>query len=131
MSEKGRGKMKRKGEKIGWAAGWMGGVIWVIILSMIFLVQGRWLIAVLGLLIVVAAALAILLCAPWRYPNTPYWKLMLGPYAVFFISVAWAVWAYGGIYGLGLNWWNFLWLLPVLIPFGTLSKRKWSDFDGK
>ena len=99
--------MKRKGEKIGWAAGWMGGFIWVIILSMIFLVQGRWLNAILGLLIVVAAVLAILRCAPWHYPNTPYWKLMLGPYAVFFLSVAWAVWSYGGIYGLGLNWWNF------------------------
>jgi hypothetical protein len=98
---------------------------------MIFLVQGRWLNAMLGLLIVVTAALAILRCAPWHYPNTPYWKLMLGPYAVFFISVAWAVWSYGGIVALGLNWWNFLWLLPVLLPFGTLSTRKWTDFDEK
>ena len=121
--------MKRKGEKIGWTAGWMGGFIWVIILSMIFLVQGKLLSAVLGLLIALAAVLAIMRCAPWRYPNTPYWKLMLGPYAVFFISVAWAVWAYGGIRGLGLNCWNLLWLLPMLIPFGTLSKRKWSDID--
>jgi len=123
--------MKRKGEKIGWAAGWIGGFIWVIILSMIFLVQGKWLSAGLGLLLVCAAAFVILRCAPWRYPDTPYWKLMLGPYAVFFVSVTWAVWSYGGADMLELNWWNFLWLLPVLIPFGALSMRKWSDLDEK
>jgi len=50
---------------------------------------------------------------------------------VFFISIAWAIWAYGGIEATGLSWWNLLWLFPVLIPFGTLSKRRWSDFDAK
>jgi len=123
--------MDRKGEKIGWMAGWLGGFIWVFILSMLFLFQGKWIHGVLGLLLVCAAFLSILFCSPWRYPSTPYWKLMLAPYAAFIVSAAWAVWSYDGFNSLGLNWWNLLWLVVLLIPFVTLSKRKWSDFDGQ
>lgn len=116
----------RKGEKIGWTAGWLGGFIWVLALSLVFLSQGKVTQGLLGILLSGAAIIAILYFAPWRHQTTPYWKLMLAPYGLFFLSIVWAVWSYGGLEAIGLNWWNLLWLIPCLSPFGMLSNRKWS-----
>lgn len=121
----------RTGEKIGWTAGWLGGFIWVAILSVVLLFQGKWLQGLLGMLLTAIAVVVIVSFAPWRFPSTRYWKLMLAPYTVFFLSVPWAVWAYGGVEPLGLNWWNLLWILPVLIPLGSLSNRRWADSNAQ
>jgi hypothetical protein len=69
--------------------------------------------------------------APWQYLLTAYWKLLLAPYGMFFIAIVWAVWSYGSIESLNLNWWNLLWLIPALSPFGMLSKRKWAVSDSQ
>lgn len=118
----------RVGEKIGWTAGWLGGFIWVFVLSIVFLFQGKIVQGLLGMSLTGIAILSVLFFAPWGFPSTLYRKLMLAPYAVFFIAIAWAIWSYGGLGSAGLTWWNLLWLLPLLLPFGILSKRKWSDY---
>ena len=117
----------RIGERIGWTAGWAGGFIWVLILSIVFLFQGKAEQGVLGIALSGTSIIVILYFAPWRFASTHYWKLMLAPYGIFFLCIAWAVWSYGALNTIGLNWWNLLWLLPMLIPFGSLSNRKWSD----
>lgn len=117
----------RRGEKIGWTAGWAGGFIWVLILSVVFIFQGKIVQGISGMVLVGSSIFMILLFAPWRFPNTHYWKLMLAPYGIFFLSIAWAIWSYGGLSKIGMTWWNLLWLLPVLMPLGGLSKRNWSD----
>lgn len=117
----------RMGEKIGWTAGWTGGFIWVLILSIVFLFQGKTEQGLLGIVLVLTSMFIIILFAPWRFSSTHYWKLMLAPYGMFFLSIVWAVWSYGGFGVIGLNWWNLLWLVPMLTPFGIVSKRKWSD----
>jgi hypothetical protein len=117
----------RMGEKIGWTAGWAGGFIWIFVLSIVFLLQGKIEQGLLGMVLVGAAILTIVCFAPWRFASTHYWKLMLAPYGIFFIAIAWAIWAYGGFSAVGLNRWNLLWILPILFPIGRLSKRKWSD----
>jgi len=118
----------RIGEKIGWTAGWVGGFIWVFILSIVFLFQGKSEQGLLGLTLTGIAIISVVFFAPWRFSSTPYWKLMLPPYGFFFLSIVWAIWSYGGLGSAGLTWWDLLWLLPLLIPFGSLSKRKWVDF---
>lgn len=121
----------RIGEKTGWTAGWIGGFIWVFILSIVFLFQGKSEQGLLGVALTGIAIISVVFFAPWRFSSTPYWKLMLAPYGVFVLSIAWAVWSYGGLGSAGLTWWNLLWLLPLLIPFGSLSKRKWVDFNAQ
>jgi hypothetical protein len=122
----------RRGEKIGWTAGWLGGFIWVAGLSLVFLYQQKWLQGLIGLLLFCAAIVIIIVLAPWRHPSTRYWKLMLGPYGVFLTSALWAAWSYGGVHAAGLNWWTVLWLLPLFfIPVGSLWKRRWTDFEAK
>lgn len=117
----------RTGEKIGWTAGWAGGFIWVFILSIVFLFQGKTAQGILGITLVGISAFMIIFFSPWRFPSTNYGKLMLAPYGMFFLSIVWAIWSYGGLSVIGLKWWNMLWLLPMLTPLGILSKRKWLD----
>ncbi len=122
---------ERAGEKIGWTAGWIGGFLWVAILSLVFLYQEKYAQGVSGLLLTGVAVVAIVAFAPWRWPTTPYWKLMLGPYGMFLVSIAWAIQSFGGLESAGLNWWNLFWLLPLLIPLGTAGGRKWKDSASK
>ncbi len=117
----------RTGEKIGWIAGWIGGFIWVAILSVVLLFQEKWEQGLLGVTLAGLAIVNVIFFASWRFPFTYYWKIMLAPYGVFFVSIVWAIWSYGGFASIGLSWWNLLWILPLLIPFGRLSKRKWAD----
>ncbi len=56
---------------------------------------------------------------------------MLAPYGTFLLSIVWAVWSFGGLGSAGLTWWNLLWLLPLLVPFGTLHKKRWVDTDAR
>ncbi len=109
---------KRSGEKAGWVAGWAGGFVWVRILALLFLYRQNFAQGLAGVALTGIAAAAVLSCAPWRHPSTPYWKLMLAPYGLFLVAVAWAVWSFGGPEPLGFNWWNLLWLMPALSPFG-------------
>ena len=43
----------RKGERIGWICGWLGAFLWVVVLAVIFFVQGRAAEAAVGLAILV------------------------------------------------------------------------------
>lgn len=120
----------RKGEKIGWTAGWLGGFLWVAIIAILFLFQGKWPQAVSGLALAGAAVFCILFFAPWRFPSTACWKLMLIPWTVLMLSVAWAVWVFGGFASEELRWWHFLWVLFIITPLCTIGGRKWEQAGG-
>ncbi|MFB3851894.1 MAG: hypothetical protein ACE14Q_08245 [Acidobacteriota bacterium] len=122
---------ERKGEKAGWTLGWCGGFLWVLILSIVFFLQHKILQGILGLTVVILALAVIWLFAPWKKPTTKFWILYLYPYAVFLISIVWVVWAYGGLKELGLNWWNVLWLLPMLTPIFSTGNRRWIDGENQ
>ncbi|MBV5310851.1 hypothetical protein, partial [Chromatium okenii] len=117
----------RRGEQLGWKFGWLGGFIWVAVLSGVFFWQGKWLESASGVLLSITAIAAIHKFAPWHYPTQPYWKLMLAPYSLMGASIVWAIWVFGGITANDFNAWSLLSLLPLLIPFGTLSRRTWVD----
>lgn len=122
---------KRSGEKVGWIAGWGGGFIWVLILAGLFFYRHEFGQGVVGVVLTAVAVASVLYCAPWRHPSTPYWKLMLLPYCLFFIAIAWATWSFGGLEALGFNWLNLLWLVPALSPFGFLSNNRWEQFGAQ
>lgn len=118
---------ERRGERIGWTAGWAGGFLWVAAFCALFAHQGRTGAALCGALLLALAAFAVRRAAPWRNPYAPYRRLFAFPYAVFLACVAWAVTCHGGPAAAGLDGYALLWLLPMLVPFGTLSRRRWAD----
>ncbi len=115
----------RRGEKIGWTVGWLGGFLWLLILSGVWLADGRVGVAVFGVVLFVGAVGCIVFLAPWHHPRTAYWKLMLPIYLLFFVAVAMTV-AVMGRRTLGLSWWSVLWLLPILLPFATIGSKRWN-----
>lgn len=120
----------RKQEKIGWIAGWFGGFIWVVILSIVLLVQGHAIGAGAGLLIAAIACMTVVFVSPWRYPRTPYRLLMAPIYLLIFISVGWGAWSWGGWQQFGItNGWSALILLPALMPLWLIGDRRWQDGD--
>jgi len=118
---------KRRGEKAGWIVGWFGGFIWVFLMSIMWVVMGKGIEGITGLALTGLGAVVVFVSAPWKHPMTPYWKLMLPVYAIFGVSVVWAVWSFGNVWEAGLRWWAIFLLFPLLFPFGTLGKRRWND----
>ncbi|MEW5875570.1 MAG: hypothetical protein AB1752_10350 [Candidatus Zixiibacteriota bacterium] len=122
----------RRGERLGWTIGWLGGFLWVAILAVMLALQSRWAAAVTGCAIVVGAVAVILRASPWRCPRTPYWKLMLPVYALFFGAIGWAVLVAGDLHELGIvNWWSLFLLLPLLLPLWINGRRRWSDAENQ
>lgn len=117
----------RKGEHSGWTWGWIGGFLWVPVIALVFLAHGRLAEGGIGLLIFIAAILATRQFAPWRHPVTPFWRLFLGPYLLFLLTIPWAVWGFGGFGDEQLESWMLLWLLPTLIPVLTNGRKTWSE----
>lgn len=121
----------RKGERQGWLLGWLGGFLWVAILAFWRLAQGDIPNALMGSALIAAAVIAVLVLAPWRHPTQPYWTLMTPIYLLFFLSVAWLVRLSGGLDALGLSAWSVFLLLPLLLPFYLMGKRRWIDGETK
>jgi len=117
--------MNRKGEKIGWIGGWLGGFIWLALLSVVWILQNQISNGIIGIVVFTVAIMAIIATAPWKHPNTKYWKLMLPIYFLFFISIALCIYLYGGLEGIGLKWTALFWVIPCLIPFITTGSRTW------
>jgi len=117
---------ERKGEKIGWLGGWTGGFLWLAILTVVWLAQGNMRLATAGTGLVGIAMLFIISLAPWKHPETKYWKLMLPLYAMLMTAVAVIVWVEGGPARLGLSGWSLLACLPLFLPFITAGRRTWT-----
>ncbi len=119
--------VERKGEMIGWTWGWIGGFLWVAIVGLIFLAQGKIAAGCTGLLVFVAAIWATRRLAPWRHPTIPYWRLYLGLYVLLLLTIPWAIWAFGGLGNEQLNGWMLLWLLPILTPIFINGRKTWAE----
>jgi hypothetical protein len=117
----------RRGEKVGWTGGWIGSFIWVSVLALLWLYNGKVINGILGIGILIIGISLIIYLAPWRHPETEYWKLMLPLFIILIVAVALFVELEGGMKATGLSWWSILWLSPLLIPFANIGKRRWKD----
>jgi len=119
--------MNRKGEKVGWIGGWYGGFLWLGVLSAVWLFQNKIYDGIIGIVLWIVASIAVIITAPWKHPETKYWKLMLPIYLLLLFSVAFSIHSLGGLENTGLKWTSFVWLIPCLIPFATVGGRTWED----
>ncbi len=119
------------GAKIGWIGGWIGAFLWLFILGIVWLFQGKVAHGLTGCAIFVAGALSVLAFLPWRNPETRMWRLMVLPYVIMLSSIPWAIWAFGGFEEAEtrLSWYMLLWVLPILGPLFTMGYRKWSSLS--
>ena len=120
---------ERRGEKIGWLGGWLGSFLWWFLLSAMWLYQGKYGWAALGLALFAAAVVLIFSLAPWKHPETLYRSLMAPILGVLLMAVGLALCLETRYNHPDVRWWSFLWLLPLLIPLASIGKRRWKDGD--
>ncbi len=118
--------MKRRGEKLGWLGGWFGAFAWLGLLSVIWLFQSKTSEGVIGLVVFIIAIIVISMTAPWKHPNTKYWKLMLPIYLLFICSIVLYVYLSGGLEIIGLKWTSIFFVIPGFIPLVTAGNRTWN-----
>lgn len=120
-------KNNRKGEKWGWIGGWIGSFLWMPILGIVFVFKMGvdWNLVLVWFCSLTAFVLIFTL-APWRFPNTSMWRLMLPMYLLLIGGAAFLIRSYGN---LSLKEWIPMipGMLPVLLPFWLIGKRKWRD----
>ena len=117
--------MQRKGERIGWTFGWIGGFLWVFVMAVVWFFQGRIAEGMIGIMLFVAAVAAIVIFSPWRRPDVRYWKLLLPIYGVFLLTVFWVVYAFGALGNSGVIRYC-LWVVPCLTPLFVLGGKTWN-----
>lgn len=115
----------RRGEKLGWIGGWLGGFLWTLILGGLWLYQGATLHGAGLLLLGVMSPLAILRNAPWRHPDTPYWRLMLPIYGLLLAGVGLMATRLGDLLPPAQRYSAVGWVVPCMIPLLTLGHRTW------
>lgn len=118
---------ERKGEKLGWLLGWTGGFLWLGGFSVWMIASGRVAAGLSGAALFALSLACIGKLGPWRFPLTPYWKLMLPIYALLFCSVGLAFSWFLPAMKAPFSYFQLFWLLPCLSPLFTLGKRTWNQ----
>jgi len=117
----------RRGEALGWLIGWLGSLAWLVALAWLLTARGAWLMGAAGGALFVLGLTLTWRLAPWRHPETPYWRLLLPLYLPLGVGVTWAIAASGGWASSGLSGWEALWCVPLLSPLFTIGARRWQD----
>ena len=117
----------RRGEKIGWIGGWLGSFVWVLILALVIVFQGRIIAGISGLGLALVTFALVFIITPWHFPTTPYRYLLVPFYLLLAVCVAWALWATGSAQELGISPFSVFILLPLLSPLWIVGRRRWCD----
>ena len=120
---------QRRGERVGWIGGWLGALLWLLVLSVLWLFLSKLLPGLVGLGLFSLGVLLVFALAPWKHPETKYWKLMLPMLLFLLFSAAIGIWLHGGLGAVGLNWSSIIWMPVLIIPFATMGGRRWKDGD--
>ena len=120
---------QRKGEKVGWIGGWLAAMLGLPVLSVLWLVLGRLLDGLAGLGLFGLGVLWMFVLAPWKRPETKYWKLMLPMLLFLLCSIVICIWLHGGLGSAGFSWSSVALLPVIIVPFAIMGGRRWKDGD--
>ena len=118
-----------QGPKIGWFGGFLGASLWLIILSIVYLVNQDLWAGLLGLLFYLVCLTCIFFLRPWKYPQARLWKLYIGTMAPLLLAAAFFYWQE---YPLDFSLSGMLNIFPILfvlfLPAWLHGKKTWNDF---
>ena len=112
--------------KMIWYLSWIGTFSWVLILSVILLINLKFLHSLIGFALFSSLIAYISLKNPWKNPNSKLFKLMLIPYLLLILSVLWILNAYNAFSHFKLYY--YIILINTFIPVITIGNKKGSDF---
>jgi hypothetical protein len=124
---------ERRGERLGWTGGLIGGSVWLIVAGLGLLADGRVFpgLAALGAFALVVGFVRYL--APWRHPLTPVWKLYL-PFVAFMllafqVAVGFETSAVSS--PPGPAWMPYQLAFFLLMPLAFFGNKRWADRSAK
>jgi len=121
--------MSTKGQKAGWTLGGLGAIIWIPLLSVIFLFKGNYAGAILGAGFFILGVLYLIYFAPWKHPKTQFWKIYLGLLTIIILAavVFLYLWYPKSEFSGTFNIFSIFWIFPLFLPIFLLGNKTWKD----
>lgn len=120
-----------RGIQYGWYGGIIGGYLFLPIGSLIFLFTQHYGYVVICLAVYIGVIMYAILVTPWKYPDTPYGKLLIpviAPLIIVSLIIAIAQFEYREQ---TIRLWQFIFLIPVfLVPVVTTWKTTYRMVTG-
>lgn len=117
--------MGRRGEKIGWIGGWLGGTLFFPIGAVVWLSCYNIPAATIALMVYIGFVSLAFTITPWKYPQTKYWKLLLPYYLLLIVGTALLLMTgFHNIQG-SFKYFSAFYLLPAVLPFFTVGEKTW------
>jgi hypothetical protein len=88
--------------------------------------------AIIGFLCFVGGVMYLVAFVPWRYKNTPFWKIYIGILTIILIGAVGmlAFWRPESA-NTGFKWSFIAPLFVLLMPLFTLGRKTWSQMHGE
>lgn len=128
-----------KGAQAGWTYGGLGGLIWIPVLGIVFIVQANYPAALTAVALFALGSLYLFRFAPWKHPDTPVGILYIGlPLLILLAAVSFLMlWELPPEYEHQLQVSGYAWmaiLIPgasaLFIPCFTFGRKSWTDLHG-
>jgi hypothetical protein len=124
--------MEERGPRLGWTLGGLGALLWMVILAAVMFAQGNYTGAAVGLAFFLAGVLYIILFAPWKYPEAPFWRIYGGLLLIIILAaVAVLYFWYPEDFKSMQNLRTLFMLFPLFLPIFILGKKTWSGMHRK
>jgi hypothetical protein len=119
---------ERRGEKIGWIGGFLGGLLWMPFLSIFWLLIDRIIVGSLGLIFFVLGVYFIIKFSPWKYPDTKFYLLMLPFYIILILAIVLFVFFGWNILESERDFplWSLVIMIPIFSPFFVMGWKTWN-----
>jgi uncharacterized membrane protein YfcA len=117
----------RRGEKLGWTLGGLGGSLWMIPVSILSFWSGRFVFGLVGLGLFALAVTSVVYLAPWRHPRVRCWRLLLPCCAVVALAGILLLGVEGSPYVRRLLWGQVPLMMVFASPLSPVGRLRWQD----
>ncbi|MBP7127418.1 hypothetical protein KBD49_13740 [Myxococcota bacterium] len=129
-TREGTGRDGSRGLRLGWYLGGFGSLLWLFLLSGVWLVRGDFPGAAAVGLPGLAGVCYLVLLAPWRFPRTPIRRLYVGFVGILLAGAAVALWRHGQHLTIRETA-PLVALVTLFVPVFPMGRRTWADFQGE
>jgi uncharacterized membrane protein YhaH (DUF805 family) len=126
------------GGRAGWLLGGTGGLLWIILLGVMFFVQGNFLAGLMAVILFTLGIAYLFRFAPWKHPQRSIGLLYSGlPFVIILAAAIFIMlWDIPDSEQLDFNRYTLLlFLIPgsgaLFVPSFTLARKRWQDIHGE
>ncbi|HPN37322.1 MAG TPA: hypothetical protein PL041_02890 [Melioribacteraceae bacterium] len=119
--------LKSKLIKLSWILGWFGSFSWIYGFTIYFIINLHFLASLIGIFISLLSLICIIKFAPWKFPQTKYYYLIIPCFILLVFSIFWAIYFIQPITKEEFSPLWFSWLLFFILPIISIGKKTWEN----